>query len=288
MIVVKLIGGLGNQMFQYAIGRSLSLIHDVPLKLDISAFEDYDDRTYSLKYFKINGEIATALESARFTETGVLKRSFDKLKPYYKRSIIVERCFDFDANILEAPEDVYLDGYWQSEKYFNAISKLIRKEFKVKKEASGRNKDLIAEMLDVESVSLHVRRGDYVSNNEIHEIHGTCPLEYYNESMNFIKSWTHNPKFFVFSDDISWVRQNIKIDSACSFLDHNGKDKDYEDLRLMSSCKHNIIANSSFSWWGAWLNNNAQKIVCAPEKWANHHALNTEHRLPVDWIRVKV
>lgn len=288
MIVVKLVGGLGNQMFQYAVGRSLSLMHDVPLKLDISTFEDYNDRAYSLKDLNVNGEIATAPESARFTKTGFLKGSFEKLKPYYRRSIIVERCFDFDANILNAPGDVYLDGYWQSENYFKDISELIRKEFKFKKEASGRNKDLIAEMADIESVSLHVRRGDYVSNNKVHEIHGTCSMEYYNNCMNLIKSRIHNPKFFIFSDDMSWVRQNMKIDSSFCFIDHNGQDKDYEDLHLMSSCKHNIIANSSFSWWGAWLNDNAQKVVYAPEKWANYSALNTEHRLPLDWIRVKV
>lgn len=285
MIVVKLIGGLGNQMFQYAIGRSLSLIHDVPLKLDISAFEDYDDRAYSLKYFKINGEIATALESARFTKAKFLKRSFEKLKPYYRRSIIVECCFDFDANILNAPGDVYLDGYWQSEKYFAEIENIIRKEFAVKTAQEGKNLELAELIASTDSVSLHIRRGDYISDPETKKVHGICNLDYYSSCVEQLTEKLRNPHFFVFSDDPDWARDNLNLSYPMTLVNHNGMDKDYEDLRLMGQCKHHIIANSSFSWWGAWLCENPNKIVIAPERWFNDPNINTNDLIPNTWIR---
>ena len=271
MIIVKLIGGLGNQMFQYALGRHLAYKHKTSLQLDISEFENYKLHKYSLKFFNIHGDDS------------------EKFKKGFKKKIIAffnskkEPHFHFSPKILNSPDNVYLDGYWQSEKYFKDIEPIVRQEFTLKDKFNAMDDKALTAIGTSESVSLHIRRADYVTREKTNQVHGVCSLEYYHEAIAKIVATVKNPYFFIFSDDMPWAKDNLQLNFPVSYIDH-GPDKNYEDLILMSRCKHNIIANSSFSWWGAWLNTNPFKIVIAPKKWFNDQSKNTKDLIPDGWI----
>jgi hypothetical protein len=292
MIITNLIGGLGNQMFQYAVARKIAIVNKVPLKLDITGFQKYLLHTYRLDHFCIDAEIATIKDIRRFKpfgNEGVLNQiiRFPKLlQPYYKRTLFKEQSFIYDPNIRQCHDDVYLEGYWQSEKYFKDIEEIIREDFTVSEKPDYLNKQLAEMIGNCEAVSLHIRRGDYISNPVTNAYHGSCSEEYYREAISKIESNSKNPHFFVFSDDPKWVKENFDTGYPTIFIDFNGPDKDYEDLRLMSLCQHHIIANSSFSWWGAWLCQNTEKIVIAPKKWFNDPNINTQDLIPQSWIRI--
>ena len=293
MIIVRLIGGLGNQLFQYAAARRLSILHRTTLKLDITPFEYYKLHRYSLSPFRIQEVFATPEEIAEVKGTSkkrLAKRAFrwsQKLKPYYRRSIFSELHFGaFDPNIMKTPKHVYLDGYWQSEKYFVDIQDVIRRGFTVKYEQDGQSREIAEQIASTQSVSIHIRRGDYVSNPQTSRVHSVCSLDYYKQCVSLIAEKITHPHIFVFSDDPRWVTDNLRFDYPTTFVTHNDATKNYEDLRLMSMCKHNIIANSSFSWWGAWLNANPNKIVLAPRRWFNDPSRDTRDLLPDGWIKV--
>jgi len=189
---------------------------------------------------------------------------------------------------LESPgshKTIYLSGYWQSEKYFDDVSGIIREEFQLKNEPAGLNLELVRAMRGSQAVSLHVRRGDYVSNPIAASYHGVCSLEYYRTAIKLIEEKVANPKFYVFSDDIPWCKENLRFPQPATYVDHNS-DEPFEDLRLMSFCKHFIIANSSFSWWGAWLSRNQEKIVLAPKKWFLTREKDDRDQVPANWIRI--
>ena len=293
MVIVKLVGGLGNQLFQYAAARRLSVLHQTTLKLDITPFEYYKLHRYSLSPFRIQEVFATPEEIAEVKGTSkkrLAKRAFrwsQKLKPYYRRSIFRElHPGIFDPNIVKTPKHVYLDGYWQSEKYFVDIEDVIRREFTVKVEQDPQSREIAEQIANTQSMSIHVRRGDYVSNSETRRVHGVCGLDYYKQCVSLIAEKITYPHFFVFSDDPGWVTENLRIDYPTTFVTHNDATRNYEDLRLMSQCKHHITANSSFSWWGAWLCTNPEKIVLTPQKWLNIPDYNLQDLIPASWIRV--
>jgi len=291
MIIVKLIGGLGNQMFQYAAGRNLAIKNNTILKLDISGFKDYKLRNYDLGRFKILEDIATSedLSGVIFPSDG----SIHKVRKYLKIKIadvqhiqfIKEQENDFQPEILTLGDSIYLDGYWQSEQYFSDIKDVIRKEFTVKGVPDPINESYLGKIIDCESVSVHVRRGDYVSNPTTAQVHGFLGLEYYQMALDIILEKIDEPHFFVFSDDPDWAERNLKPDAPIAYIKHNGA-KNYEDLRLMSTCKHHIIANSSFSWWGAWLAPDENKTVIGPSRWFSDKDYNDQDRMPENWLRV--
>jgi hypothetical protein len=294
MIITELNGGLGNQMFQYAAGRALAAKLGVPLKLDISYCQMSTLRDYELDHFAIPSQIATKEEISHFRFPGrslaismAIKMPLEFVKPYYKRRIFREQHFHYDPFIQMCGDDTYLEGYWQSEKYFKAIEQLIRSEFVPVTEPDSLNKKLIDQIRTCDSVSLHVRRGDYVSNPTTNAYHVTCSCgDYYPKAIQIIEEHVKNPHFFIFSDDPAWVRKNMDTGHPTTIVDLNGPDQDYEDMRLMCLCHHHIIANSSFSWWGAWLSITPQKIVIAPEKWFNRSDINTQDLIPESWIRI--
>ncbi|MGC8880317.1 MAG: alpha-1,2-fucosyltransferase [Anaerolineae bacterium] len=295
MVIVQLIGGLGNQMFQYAAGRALAWRRGTALKLDISAFASYTLRSYRLHVFRIHEDFATPQEVAAVQAGGCsrtdrllwrIRRRLGHV-PYYARPIYRERehrAHVFDANLAQARRDVYLIGYWQSEKYFATIADLIREEFQLKREPSATSRELAQRICDCQAVSLHVRRGDYVTNPRTHQVHGVCSLEYYARCIAYIEQRVERPTFFVFSDDMDWARDHIRPAHPTVYVTHNGAARDYEDLWLMSQCKHHILANSSFSWWGAWLCENPDKIVIAPRRWFNEPGHDTRDLLPEGWV----
>lgn len=284
MVVVQLLGGLGNQLYQYAIGRQIALTNDAPLKLELSKVAKDPLRTYRLKHFKIEAEIATPDDVIQAKGgagmIGRLLRRLDRFKPYYRRFWVKERHFHFDPKILTISGTVFLDGFWQSEAYFKSIEKKLREELALRSKLSACSERIAQTMQNTTSVSLHVRRGDYAANPDIYY---NCPLEYYQNAIAKIKSRVENPHFFVFSDDPAWTRVNLTINDPTTFVTHNGVDRDYEDLWLISQCKHHIIANSTFSWWGAWLCSQPGKTIIAPKQWAWQAKYNHKERIPEEW-----
>lgn len=290
MIITRLIGGLGNQLFQYAAARHLSEIHRTTLKLDISGFETYKLHKYSLGHFNIQENFATLEEITALTvrRQGIVERVLNRIlhrPPKPAPTYVQEKHFHFDPEIPNLPDGVYLDGYWQSEKYFADIADILRQEFTVKTLPAGKDKELAEWMASCESVSLHIRRGSYLYP-PYNAVHGICSLDYYFSCVEYLTQTVKHPHFFIFSDEPKWVHDNLKLPYPTTYVDHNSADRDYEDLRLMSLCRHNIIANSSFSWWGAWLNGNLDKLVVAPRGWLMDTSHNISDILPDAWIKV--
>lgn len=281
MIIVKLRGGLGNQMFQYATGRNLALKNNTKLKFDVTELEHDKLRNYELHIFNISGSIASSyrLMFIRKFNKNIISKVLGQNYLYIK-----QKDWYFDATILEKKGNIYLDGYWQSEKYFKDIRHIITKDFMIRRDPDKKNKSVSKKIESSNSVCIHVRREDYIKNKITKEVHGICSLEYYHNAVKIIEKKTRNPKFFIFSDDSKWTRKNLKLKHTTIYVDINNMEKSYEDLRLMSNCKHFIIANSSFSWWGAWLSNNPDKIVCAPKKWFT--IIDEGDIVPKSWIRV--
>jgi len=289
MVVVRIIGGLGNQMFQYALGRYLSVKNDTELKLDITGFESYKLHKYSLDAFSIEKKVApkNELEGFKKYKAKSGRRWFLYNKFVANNSMYFqEKGFAFDPEALRLCGDAYIDGYWQSEKYFKGIESTIRAEFSFVLPQGEKDKEISELIRKCNSVSIHIRRADYVTDAATNNAHGTCPIEYYDKAIKIMVGKVTNPHFFIFSDDHEWVKQNIKINHPVVYIDHNNADTNYQDLRLMASCKHNIIANSSFSWWGAWLNENPNKIVIAPQKWFADTSKNDCDLIPSTWIRI--
>lgn len=265
MVVVKISDGLGNQLFQYALGRSIALKRNETLKLDISSFnKNYKLRDYMLEKFNIESSDLTRIEQIKYKVIYRYIRSImnktDILNPLFSNIYKDKIDYKYDKNVFETNSN-YFSGYWQDYRYFNDIRSKLIKELTLKEKLNDINQATLINIKNTNSVSIHVRRGDYL-NIEGQEV---CDLEYYKKSIDYIKYHVIDPTFFIFSDDITWVKQNILIENVY-YVDFNSKNPEF-DVELMKNCQHNIIANSTFSWWAAWLNNNNTKIVIEPLEW---------------------
>lgn len=286
LVVTRLIGGLGNQMFQYATGRALALRRGADLKLDITRYGTspiHAKRRYELDSFSIHGSVASGREIARFGRTRRWWR-FGKAEdswPIYR-----EPHFQFDPAVPDLPAPVYLDGYWQSERYFSDIAGMLRQEFAAKEPWERENEAVAAAIDSANAVSLHVRRGDYVSDPLTNRYHGICSPDYYQDAVYHITGRVGAPHIFVFSDDQEWTRANLCFAVPTTFVGVNSPDCGYRDMLLMARCRHHIIANSSFSWWGAWLNPTHDKIVVAPKQWFGASSNDTCDLIPPSWVRL--
>ena len=292
MVISHLIGGLGNQMFQYAAARSLALAHKVPLHLDIGGLANYGlhQGFELLRIFNCPAEIASESDVRNilgWQSSPSIRRvvSRPSMAAFRRKGFVVEPHFHYWPGIKNAPCDCYLMGYWQSEKYFSEVAEQIREDFSFRLPLKYQNAELAKQINRVNAVSLHVRRGDYAHNPKTVATHGLCSLDYYRASIRYVSERVRQPQFFVFSDDIEWVKNNLKIDFPHQYVDHNHGAESYNDMRLMSMCKHHIIANSSFSWWGAWLNASVNKIVVAPQNWFAIEA-NTQDLIPLSWVKL--
>ena len=290
VVVTRLIGGLGNQLFQYAAGRALAVRHNVPLRLDTQSFEGYRPRFYALDHFKIEASVLSAEERSELRlnrkSWGHLDRFINWVLHLPSLPVVLEKGFEFDSAIFDAPTSCVLAGYWQSPKYFAAIEPQIRSEFTIKDKLDGRNQELARQISESMAVSLHVRRGDYVENALTNRYHGTCSPEYYRSAEQLLRDRIGNIRLFVFSDDPDWAEAKLRFVSPVTIVRHNGPDRDYEDLRLMTLCSHHIIANSTFSWWGAWLCPNQDKVTIAPSDWFKEAKHGADDLIPEDWIRI--
>jgi hypothetical protein len=297
MIISRLNGGIGNQMFQYALGRHLAYLNNTELKLDISTLSkdnnnnnDLDIRKFELSAFNIECQIATQKDISSFIHNGLIINKYIKKLNHVLglKCVFNETGISFQASIFSNKKNVYLNGYWQSEKYFSPIKHIIKRDFILKNNNLIHLENYISLIKRSNSVSIHFRRGDYVSNQTTNSLHGICDFSYYKNAIDYISKKIKDPNFFIFSDDINWVQNNFSISFPTTFIKRNNIDNSYEELFLMSLCKHNIIANSSFSWWGAWLNNNSDKIIIAPKRWFSNESMNnqTNDIIPQNWIRL--
>lgn len=297
MVITRLMGGLGNQMFQYALGRALALRHGVPLKVDLDfllresrAIPDTTPHDYNLPHFRITAEPASAGEVARLRLPKArgwrraVRRAQLTLAPA-TLTHVVERSLAFDPRVLRAGPDVYLEGYWQSPHYFEHAATQVRDDFELREAPDARNAALLQEIARGESVAVHVRRGDYLSSPGAARVHGACGLDYYAAALQFIGGRLREPRFFLFSDDPDWVRANLKVPGPATTVTGNAA-RPWEDIRLMRACRHFVIANSSFSWWGAWLSTAPGKVVVAPRRWGLAPDLNVATRHPPGWITI--
>lgn len=294
MIIVRLDGGLGNQMFQYAIGRAVALRHGTTLRFDLQAVAADTKRAYGLPVWRIAGDPASRLDVLRMRALNKVSRSLRPSAPYYRHPVIFERDFSFDRNLLEAKRDCWLFGYWQSEKYFDAVAGQVRADFTPASELSITSRAVEREILASgnSSVFLHIRRGDYASDPHTLQTHGSCSVGYYLRAADLIAQQVPDPRFFAFSDEPEWVRDNLRLPYRTTIVGHNKQSdafhvgSEHEDLWLMSRCRHAVLANSSFSWWGAWLNSERERIVIAPRRWFGTLEHDTHDLIPAGWIRM--
>ena len=280
MIIIRLKGGLGNQMFQYAFGRLLAVKNNAEVKFEFSGDKKDTRREYKLNKFNTSVQFAGPDEAKNLQYPfGIVSRVIEKVK-----TIVLKRYnIGYEPGLL-GRKNGYLEGYWQSYKYLEPIKDILAKELALKEPVDQKHKTILEKMRDTNSVCVQVRRGDYVTDPKTSLEHRTFGLEYYDKAFEFLKKKVANPILFVFSDDIEWCKNNLKPDLPVFFSDPAMPD--YEDFALAVRCKHDIIANSSFGFWAAWLNDNPGKIVIAPKKWNNKHQKEHDNLLPPEWIKI--
>lgn len=290
--------GLGNQIFNYALGRRLSIELGVPLKLDLKRFSEKREFpfTYKLHNFNIKQDVATAEEIGRIRDGKGLNKlqslqfklrrrtSSYALKPY-----VIERIYEFDPEILTIPDNTYIAGLWQTEKYFKPVENQLREDLRLINEPDAKNKEF-AEMINrVDSVSIHHRRKEFAGDRGKKDHQVLMTQAYYDRALKKISETVKNPHLFLFSDEMEWVKEHLRFDFPVVYVEHNlEEEKHIEDFRLLSLCKHNIISTSTFSWWSAWLNSNPDKIVIAPKTWFTGGKNDPRDVVPDEWLRMEV
>lgn len=291
MIIIKIKGGLGNQMFQYAFGWILAKKYKEDLLLDTSVYGEKKingiaKREFGLEIFNNDYLFASETDINSFLELSWIQQIRKKIGLNF-RKIYNDRVFEYNPNALQLLPPIYLNGYFQSYRYFKGRESAVRNLFNFDiKNIDQSNLEFMQDMEHSSSVAIHVRRGDYVENEKTKSFHGGCSLEYYKRSISYIKNRIINPKLFFFSDDIEWVRKNFNVGLSSVFVEHNQGSDSWKDMLLISNCKHQIIANSSFSWWGAWLNDNPEKIVVAPARWLAKKEIDMNDLIPSTWVRL--
>ncbi|GAB4039794.1 alpha-1,2-fucosyltransferase [Spirosoma jeollabukense] len=288
MIISRITSGLGNQLFQYAVARHLALKNKTALYLDLSYYKyQYDTdtpRAFKLGHFSVPYRILQQSPVEYLSKATKLLPN-RSLPPFFL--FLKEKHFHFDEQVLAARgQCITLDGFWQSEAYFRENADTIRRELMLTGAPSPEFEAYQQQIRDASMpVSVHVRRGDYVNHPEFSQTFGFVGLDYYKQAIRQVTSLLESPQFYVFSDDQAWVRQNLPLPDNTVFVQNTGPDSDVADLVLMSRCRHHIIANSSFSWWGAWLNPNPDKAVITPKHWyKNKPDWNTKDLLPSTWL----
>ena len=290
MICIRLEGGLGNQLFQYAAGRALAVRHSAALLLDTTKFSQkkrgVTSRVLNLNHFSHVARIATNREM-RFlpwlSHLPVLSGMVSSWNTY------LENGPGFDAGFLSLPDQSYLVGYWQSFRYFENIAPQLIGEFEPVERLSPANEALLDKVGAEKSVAVHVRRGDYLTLKSAARLHGVQPISYYANALERVRERVEAPEFVVFSDDPKWCRDKLPLESGATFVDNNAGSDAWQDLVLMSHCRHHVIANSSLSWWGAWLADqrwsSVTRVVIAPARWfAGHAEQNLVDRFPPHWL----
>lgn len=302
MIVTRLLGGLGNQLFQYACGLYLAERSGQELVLDTSAFDDYKLHALAIQNFAITARLIDSRQQrrvpGRYRGHSRIRESFagaaQWLLPRHQRSFGLrrEKPFGFNSRYLQHGEDLYLDGYWQSERFFPGMRSRLQEEFQLAKPLSSESSFVADQIAESASVALHVRRGDYVTDKQTQKIYRSLDAQYYRACLNDIHQHVHNAKVFVFSNDIPWCIEHLDVGIPFVPVTHNDAATAFEDLFLISRCRHKVIANSSFSWWGAFLSANRcetesveENRVYCPDPWFNAGTLDGSAICCDKWIR---
>lgn len=294
LVITKVFGGLGNQMFQYAAGQALASRLRQPMEIDTRSIyrEGAAHNGFELsRVFMMDPAQATDRSVARllgWRSPRLVQRVLRRLStPRLCNPYVPEPHFHYWPAFEELRASCYLDGYWQSFLYFSSSAAQLRTDFRFRLPLEGENARVAEQIAAApRSVSIHVRRGDYVSSRQTASHHGTAGVEYYRAAVALISaSLIQPPQFFVFSDDIAWARASLTLPADTVFVAHNTGTDSHFDMHLMSRCQHSIIANSSFSWWAAWLNRNPDKIVIAPLRWVLA-PYDTATLTPASWIRI--
>ena len=296
-IIVSLYGGLGNQLFQYATARAIAAKNNAELILDLAWFttakksSSITARRFALSPFNIPSAQLQEQGDFLHATSSRITRLFKKYLNYkkFKReniNYLKEKSFNFDANIFSLPGSIWLDGYWQSYKYFQDIQALLQREIGTVGQLSNESQKLLFVIATNDAICLHIRRGDYVTNKAAAAVHGLPDMEYYQSGLILAAKGLKNPHCYIFSDDPQWVKENFTASIPITIVDVNGPDDAHQDLWLMAACKRFVIANSSLSWWGAWLSEAADKIVVCPRQWFLAKNLNTRDLIPDDWLKI--
>lgn len=286
MIIVKIWGGLGNQLFQYSFGKYLAARLGAEVKYDIqvtNTLNSFTQRDLAISFFNVEMPLATPTEVNQkkyFSNIHLarLERKMAQHFPALLKTHIVEPNEPSAFDEMQVRDNCYYEGYWQAFKYVQPVDDVIRRHCTLAQPSGQPVADMLAQITASNSVSIHVRRGDYLN----HKYLPACSMSYYQQAMSVFTKAVSNTKFFIFTDDIAWCRENF-TGSQYVFVTGN---QHFEDMYLMSSCRHNIIANSTFSWWGAWLNSNPEKMVVAPGLWHTKQVHKSNDLLPESWIKI--
>jgi hypothetical protein len=318
VVVSRLSGGLGNQLFQYAAGRSLAQRRAARLILDVTAFKlPQERRQFALGVYPIDAEVRgdgyayepvtptvkfprpagmrerpEGLRDAilyRLAKNGgaadrlvkTVWRGAERMRGNAGLAVFTERTFDFDPELALLGGQTYLVGYWQSYRYFDDVRNIVCREIVLPHPPNAANAGWMARITQTNSICVHVRRGDYLMAAHF-EQHGICSENYYRRAMRLMEQHLSDPYFFVFSDDLDWCRAHFAAPNT-AFVDANPVDAAHDELRLMASCRHHIIANSSLSWWGAWLGRQENQIVVGPDPWFSVQK-KTPDLYPPGWL----
>ena len=293
-------GGLGNQMFQYAVGLQLATLHKTILKLDLTFLldrtprENFTYRNFDLEVFNLRTEIATLAEVRRFRRLAepasrtFLERVADK---FTKRKYYLETHPAFEPRVLDLPDETYLEGYFQDERYFNDIKADVRKRFTLQPDETtlpSETRKIADEIRASQSVCLHVRRGDYVAYPANVRIFGICGTDYYERGTTELRQRTGAGRVFVFTDDVDWCRNNFKKSDGYTVVEnaHAGSHASIH-FWLMTLCRNFLIGNSSFAWWAAWLSGGKEKIVCRPDPWFVDPKYSEAVVCPDSWVKIR-
>lgn len=282
-------------MFQYALGRLIALKHEAEILLDKELFDltekkpGHTPREYELEIFGLDHASASKEDINYFEQLTLLQKIRRELNLNYPK-MCFEKDFRFDTKIERAVLPLYLRGFFQTYKYYSGYEEIVRDFFKFPdNKLDPENRKTLAEIEETKSVAVHIRRGDYVRDKITNKIHGVCSLEYYQKAIEKMKEMDNEMVFYFFSDDMDWVKTKFgSLEGEKNFVTKNDGDNSWKDMMLMSSCDHNIIANSSFSWWAAWLNSNKSKMVIAPKRWFKDPDKEqfTSDLIPKEWIRL--
>lgn len=303
MIIVKIKGGLGNQLFQYAIGYALSKSRGADLYLDLAWFDENNSdtpRKFLLHKFNISFKVARRGDILKFKFHRlfykiiklvfnisfldvIIPRVDTQFVPLKCKKYFSEKGSGFDPDILLLEDDFYLEGTWMNENYFSPFASDLIKIYGIRPILNDYYKQIEIRIKTCNSVCVHIRRGDYADNPMTLNYHGLTTLEYYMNTINYMLIEIDNPQFYFFSDDILWVKNNFDHIPNSFFVSMEFNNSDIQEFYLMTNCKNQIIANSTFSWWAAWLNCNPEKLICAPKKWSSV-IIDSESVLPANWI----
>ena len=299
MILVRLMGGLGNQMFQYAAARGVAFRNNTELKIDTRLLDDnrkrehsiYTHRDLDLGIFRAELQHATVREVEYFNGRQyphIPGKIVNKIRQALRgNNLVVERSKSFEPSILKLGDNKCMVGSWQSEKYFEDICGLVKEDFKFKQTVLPVSGSLRDEILSVNAVCVNVRRGDYVTSRIYSRDIGALALSYFQKGISICLEKLDNPHFFIFSDDIEWCREHLRISAPASFVLHEHAGAKFGNyLQLMSACTHFLISNSTFSWWAAWLGEKKGSLVLAPSQWARNPVLIPGDILPPRWKKL--